>query len=87
MAEMSTRQPIADINGKEKRKRKGILRYRKQTVREIRAYRKKQEKHMNRMDRIRNYIPLQQKQDEGQVDEGGNTVRLIQATNLLTKVQ
>jgi hypothetical protein len=30
MAETSTRQPIADIHGKERRKRKGILKYMKQ---------------------------------------------------------
>jgi hypothetical protein len=32
MVEMSTRQLIADINGKERRKIKEILRYMKQTV-------------------------------------------------------
>jgi hypothetical protein len=49
----------------------------KRTVREIRAYRKRQEKHMNIMDRIRNYKSQQQKQDEEQVDNGGKIVKLI----------
>jgi hypothetical protein len=42
---------------------------------------------MNRMHKIRNYRPLQQKQDEGQVDDGGRTVRLTEATNMLIKLQ